>query len=76
VEIWDQGKGMPFNSHERIGELRLSLEKALKERRQLIDALASFFSEYDSDSEYSYCAPTDETEAKMRAAISIAEEPS
>jgi hypothetical protein len=35
----------------------------------LTEALAAFFVEYDSGDEYAHCAPTDETERKMRAAL-------
>lgn len=39
----------------------------VKERREAVDALRAYFAERDSASEYAHCAPTDETEAKMRA---------
>jgi hypothetical protein len=51
------------------GYYTVELEEKESEIQQLRAALEAFFSEYDSDSEYSHCAPTDETEAKMREAL-------
>lgn len=47
----------------------IALDCFVAEVVSLKEALAAFFAEFDSGDEYAHCAPTDATEAKMRAAL-------